>query len=501
MRRRMRNVASGGVLRVQAAWRTVVLHMPDKPPLSDSDFSDYRFWKPDAQAQALELIKQFEGAGWKPFYCKSRLCDGEPHGEWDFRHARADQWPPIWNDPWFLWFMSSGRGAGKTRTGAEVTHKMAEKYPRIALASPTGALLRATLVEGEAGILRCSPPGKMPKWEPSKKQLTFHNGCIAQGFSGEEPERLRSFEHAAAWLDEPSHYDDPDAFWDNLLFGMRMKGAPNKIICTTTPLPNRWTKERIAEDGTVLTRVPTYVNLANLSEVFKERVVKKFEGTRKGKQELYGEILLDVEGSLWKWEMLRWIDHEPELERIVIGVDPAGTANAKSDETGIIVVGVAEKALYILHDETGKYSPDGWIRKSYSLYQQYKADAIVVEKTYGMDITMSMLETSGLTREARVIGVDDRRGKALRADPVVGLYEQGRVYHVGESGDLLDLEEELTAWIPGHGPSPNRVDALVHAATELVKHTMPSALANPNEVMAGMRMPTNQTTRPHLRAV
>lgn len=474
--------------------------MPEDTPPELSGLDDYRFWKPEYQRQALDLIKQYEHQGWTPFYCKDRECSGRPHDKWDFEHARKDQRPPPWNDPWFVWLMSSGRGAGKTRTGSEVVNRAIDMYPRIALVSPTGQLLRQTLVEGVSGILACAPPGQMPKWEPSKKQLTFPNGCIAQGFSGEEPERLRSYEHAMAWLDEPAHYDDPEAVWNNLLFGMRM-GTNNKIICTTTPLPNRWMKDVSAEPSTVVTRVSTYANLHNLSPVFRTQVVDRFEGTRTGKQELYGEILLDVEGSLWKWEMLKWVEEAPELERIVVGIDPAGTANAKSDETGIIVIGVAEKALYVLEDLTGKYSPDTWIRKAYGAYEKWKADAIVVEKTYGQDITVQMLETSGLTDMARIVFVDDRRGKALRADPIVALYEQGRVYHVGSRGDLLDLEEEMTEWVPGHGPSPNRVDALVHAAVDLCKGYMPSTLADPNKILAGMRMPTSTGTNRHLRAV
>jgi phage terminase large subunit-like protein len=464
----------------------------------------YRFWKPEFQRQALDLIKQYEGAGWKPFYCKDRECDGNPHGDWDFQHARKDQRPPAWNDPsWFVWLMSSGRGAGKTRTGSEVINRAVARYPRIALVSPTGASLRQTLVEGPAGILACAPPGQMPKWEPSKKQLTFPNGCIAQGFSGEEPERLRGYEHALAWLDEPAHYDDPEAVWSNLLLGLRM-GTNNKIICTTTPLPNRWMKSLVADPSTIVTRVSTYANLANLSPVFKAQVIDRFEGTRTGRQELHGEILLDVEGSLWKWEMLHWVaeDKAPEFERIVVGVDPAGTANKKSDETGIVVMGIADKRMYVLADRTGKYSPDGWIKTAFAAYEEFKADALVVEKTYGQDITMRLIESSNISG-ARVLGVDDRRGKAIRAEPVVALYEQGRVYHVGEQGDMLDLEEEMTEWVPGKGASPNRVDALVHAATELAKATMPSALADPRKVLAGHQFPVPGAgpRRGHLRAV
>lgn len=476
--------------------------MPDPTPPDLSGLDAYRYWKPEYQRQALDLIKQYEGTGWRPFYCKDRNCDGLPHGDWDFSHARKDQRPPPWKDPWFVWLLRSGRGAGKTRTGAEVTNRAIEMYPRIALGSPTGALLRQTLVEGEAGILRCAPPGKMPKWEPSKKQLTFPNGCIAQGFSGEEPERLRSYEHAFAWLDEPAHYEDPQAFWDNLLFGMRM-GTNNKIICTTTPLPNRWIKALLNDPATIETRVSTYANLHNLSPVFKAQVVDRYEGSRTGQQELHGEILSDVEGSLWKWDMFRWIDEAPELDRIVVAVDPAGTANPKSDATGIIVIGIAGDILYVLADRTGKYSPDGWAKAMYAAAEEFSADAIVVEKTYGQDITMRVVEASNLDGH-RIIGVDDRRGKAIRADPLVARYEQKKVYHVGQRGDLLDLEEEQTEWVPGHGPSPNRIDALVHGATELAKATMPSAFADPRKVLAGRQFPTPNTggtRRGHLRAV
>jgi phage terminase large subunit-like protein len=470
--------------------------MSEGTPVDLSGLDDYRFWKPEYQRQALDLIKEYDGQGWKPFYCKNRDCDGMPHGKWQHNHARKDQRPPPWSDDWLVWLLNGGRGSGKTRTGSEVVNRAVNLTPRIALVAPTGGSLRQTLVEGISGILATAPPGQMPKWEPSKKQLTFPNGCIAQGFSGEEPDRLRGPEHGLAWLDEPAHYDDIDAVWANLLLGLRVGNDP-KVICTTTPLPNRWMKEISKDPLTILTRVSTYANLANLPPVIRARILERYEGTRMGRQELHGEILEDVEGALWQWDMLRWLDEAPELERVVVGVDPAGTANPRSDETGIVVVGVAGDNLYVLDDFTGKYSPDAWAKKVALAVDMYQADAVVVEKTYGQDITLHVFESTKYT-DARIIGADSRRGKVIRAEPIVALYERKRVFHVGQRGDLMDLEEEMTSWVPGPGsPSPNRVDALVHAATDLAKGHMPSSIATPANLP--YRFPT-KTTR-HLRAI
>lgn len=461
--------------------------MSERPSPNLPDIHVFKQWKPEYQQRALARLKEAENDRWRPFFCPNPTCDGQPHGKWEWNHARADQRPPRWLDDWLTLLLSGGRGSGKTRTGSEITHRVTEKVPRIILIGATGPDLRETMVEGRSGILATSPPGKRPEWEPSKKKLTWPNGCVAQGFSAEEPDRLRGPESGFIWADEPAHYDYVDDVWDNMQFGLRIPGFPPKIIATSTPLPTPWMRALVKAEDTITRRVSTYANLANLSDVYRRKILEKYEGTRIGRQELHGELLEDVEGALWQWTMFHWTEEAPELVRIVVAVDPAGTANQRSDETGIIVLGIgADKNLYVLADYTGKYSPEQWARIANTQYEEFKADAIVVEKTYGQDMVRFTLENSGY-RDARIIPVESRRGKALRAEPVVALYEKGRVIHVGQRGDLSALEDEQTSWVPGKGASPNRVDALVHGATELAKHVMPVSMADPTKLLRHLR--------------
>lgn len=484
--------------------------MPEKTPPRVPDRDAYKLWKPEVQAKALELLKEHEASNWKPFYCPDRECGGDPHGDWTFHHARKDQRPPPWKGRWLSWLLSGGRGSGKTRTGSEVVIKATNVVPNIALIGPTGPDIRITMVEGISGILACAPPGNRPLWEPSKKQLTWPNGCIMQGFSAEEPDRLRGPQHGLAWLDEPAHYDNIDEVWYNLKLGLRNKGTyPGHAVLTSTPKPSKWLKKLMKADRTIVTRVSTYANLANLDPAFRETILDEFEGTRIGRQELHGEYLEDVEGSLWKLEMLRHIEEQdlPDLDRIVVSVDPAGTANARSDETGIIVLGIADKTIYVLADYTGKYSPADWAGRVVGAYEQFSADSIVVEKNYGGDMVRHTLESVGSDLMLpHIVEVTSRRGKQIRATPAVALYEKGRVFHLTgqHRADLLDLEEEMTAWVPGEGASPNRVDALVHGITNLGKAYMPATIADPNSLLRDrMTSPTNTTARNdrHLRAV
>lgn len=460
--------------------------MRTMPKRSQPDVSldAFKRWKPDAQQRALARLKEAENATWRPFYCPDPLCLGQPHDVWAFNHARPDQRPPNWYADWLTLLLMGGRGSGKTRTGSEITHRVAKKVPRIILIGATGPDLRETMVEGRSGILATSPPGQRPEWEPSKKKLTWPNGCVAQGFSAEEPDRLRGPESAFIWGDEPAHWEYVEEVWSNMQFGLRIPGFPPKIIATTTPLPTKWMKKLMKADDTVVRRVSTYANIDNLSDAFRKAVLEKYEGSRLGRQELEGELLEDVEGALWNWDMFQWVEEPPvEMVRIVVAVDPAGTANTRSDETGIIVIGIGtDKNLYVFSDHTGKYSPEQWARKSNQQYDLMSADAIVPEKTYGQDMVRFTLENAGY-KGARIIPVDSRRGKQIRAEPIVALYEKRRVFHVGKQGDLAMLEEELTSWVPGVGASPNRLDALVHGATELAKNLLPAQFADPTKVL------------------
>jgi phage terminase large subunit-like protein len=239
-------------------------------------------------------------------------------------------------------------------------------------------------------------------------------------------------------------------------------------VLTSTPIPTPWVRSIQSDPQTRVIRVSTYANITNLAPNFRELVIKQYEGTRKGRQELYGELLQDVEGAIWNAEWLLRKPTAPDnLERIIVAIDPAGTANRRSDETGIIVAGRKGNEAFVLEDGSGKYSPQGWAERALSLYKKYEADAIVVEKNYGGDMVADVIRRTPIGKDMapRIIVKTAMRSKQLRAEPVVSLYEQSRVFH---TGDLSMLETEMLSWIPGKGDSPNRVDALVWAVSELM---------------------------------
>lgn len=427
-------------------------------------------WSPEARSQAAAMVEDLVAGRRRAWYCANpgRDCDGKPHKGYEYPHARGDQWPPPGTD-WFSWFLSGGRGSGKTRTGAEYARRMSERVGRMALIAPTGADVRDTMIEGESGLVYvCSVAGQPIKWEPSKRRITFDNGCIATTFSGEEPDRLRGPQHGFAWLDEPAHMPLIDEVWSNLLFGLRLGRRPH-VVLTSTPIPTTWVRNIQSDEKTKVVRVSTYANLDNLAPNFRELVVSRFEGTRKGRQELYGELLMDVEGALWQEEYIHrgTATHPPEMDRIVIAIDPAGSQNKRSDETGIVMVGREGKFAHVLQDASGKYSPQGWARIALSLYRDNEADAIVAERNFGGDMVRKVIETEAeaMGINARIIVKQAMRSKELRAEPIVNLYEQTRVTHWN---DLAALENEMLTWIPGIGASPNRVDALVWAIDELI---------------------------------
>jgi len=442
-------------------------------PLSPADIKSMaEGWSPEARAQAANMVEDLVHGRRRAWYCAypGRDCDGKAHKGYPYPHARGDQWPPPGSD-WFTWFLSGGRGSGKTRTGAEYARRMSERVGRMALIAPTGADVRDTMIEGESGLIYvCSVAGEGVKWEPSKRRITFANGCIATTFSAEEPDRLRGPNHGFAWLDEPAHYPNVEEVWSNLMFGLRIGARPH-VVLTSTPLPTKWVRDIQSREKTRVVRVSTYANLDNLAPNFREEVVAQFEGTRKGRQELYGELLLDVEGALWQEEYLQRSGKEPpEMDRIVVAIDPAGSQNKRSDETGIVAAGRQGRFGHVLRDASGKYSPQGWARMALSIYRDLDADAIVAEKNFGGDMVRKVIET-----EAEAMGLNPRiivkqamRSKQLRAEPIVGLYEQSRVFHWN---NLVELETEMLTWIPGTGPSPNRVDALVWALDELISST------------------------------
>lgn len=430
------------------------------------DPDEWQSWTETAQAEYLSRLKAVDQA--KVWYCpiRGRNCDGKPHDEVPYPHARSLQWPPPHSEEYLTWLMLSGRGSGKTRTAAEYVRKMSELMPRIALVAATGPDLREIMIEGESGLeFVCARAGQPGDWAPSRRRFTFANGAVAHGYSAEEPDRLRGPQHHLAWADEPCHWSDVQTVWDTLLLGLRLGRAP-KVVATSTPIPIPWVKDLIVDPLTRVTTESTYANIANLAPAFARTVLKRYEGTRLGQQELHGEVLRDIEGALWQTQMFddtRVSELPEDIVRIVVGVDPAGTSAATSDETGIVVVALDSRGhLYVIADYSGRFTPARWAARAVSAARSHAADAIVAENNYGGQMVTDTLKAE--SKLMRVISVNSRHGKFIRAEPVEAMYERGMVHHVGV---LEELEAQLCTWVPGKGFSPDRMDALVHACHEL----------------------------------
>lgn len=404
--------------------------------------------------------------------CESLLHD------WRFL-ARSNQLPP--DGDWQNWLILAGRGFGKTRTGAEwAREELKAGASRLGLIAPTASDARDVMVEGESGLLavcwagdktHSGEPLGRPQYEPSKRRLTWANGAIATLFSAEEPERLRGPQHDRLWCDELAAWKYLRETWDMAMFGLRLGDRPRTCI-TTTPKPNQVLREIIKDRRTIVTRGSTFDNAGNLAPTFLQAVRDKYEGTRLGRQELNAELLDDVPGALWTRDMIDAARKDvrlPEMQRIVVSIDPSGTAGDQDDgdSIGIIVAGKGVDGHgYILADRTCKLSPDGWGRRAVAAYHEFKADRIIAERNYGGAMVEHVIKT--VDRTVPYQEVVASRGKVVRAEPVAALYEQGRVKH---TADLELLEDQMCA-MTGDGflgdGSPDRVDAAVWALTDLM---------------------------------
>jgi predicted phage terminase large subunit-like protein len=383
--------------------------------------------------------------------------------------ARPDQLPPP--GEWRVWLLRSGRGAGKTRTGAEWVRKHIEAgtYRRVALVGRTWADVRDVMVEGESGILAVSKPWVYPAYEPSRRRLVWPNGAIAKLYSAEEPDLLRGPQHDAAWCDELASWRAPET-WDNLMMGLRL-GTDPRCVVTTTPRPTKLIRTLIAKKTTVETRASTYANRANLAAAFFDDIVSVYEGTRLGRQEIYGELLEDVPGALWSHARIdeaRLSEAPRNLTRVVVAVDPAVSSGENSDETGICVVALGEdKHGYVLADRSGRYSPHRWGELVIKLYHDYEANHVVAEGNNGGEIVKDLLQAIDSGVPVRMVHAS--RGKFVRAEPISSLYEQGRVHHVGS---FPELEDQMASFTPDLDRttqgSPDRVDALVWGLSEVM---------------------------------
>jgi phage terminase large subunit-like protein len=404
------------------------------------------------------------------------LADILADGGWRAK-ARPEQLPP--QGDWNGWLVVAGRGFGKTRTGSEWVKELVEtkQARRIALIAPTAADCRDVMVEGPAGILAVSSSWERPQYEPSKRRLTWPNGAVATMFSSEESDRLRGPQHDAVWFDELAAMTDPSAIWDMAMFGLRLR-RPRWLV-TTTPRPIKLIQELMAREGqdVIVTRGSTFDNAANLAPAFLKAIRTRYEGTRLGRQELFAELLLDVQGALWTRNMLdraNGFSDLPDMKRVVVAVDPSGTRGAGDgcDSVGIVVAGLGADGLgYVLADRTCKLSPDGWGREAVRAYHEFKADRMIAERNFGGAMVEHVIRT--IDRNVSYREVTASRGKIVRAEPIAALYEQTRVRH---AGSFVELEDQLAAMTSegyvGVG-SPDRADALVWALTDLLVDSAP----------------------------
>ena len=363
----------------------------------------------------------------------------------------------------------AGRGFGKTRLGAEWLASKAVRNDgvRCAIVARTFSDTRAVCVEGVSGILNILREyDALKDWNKSNGIITLKNGSIIQTFSADTPDSLRGPQFHFAWTDELAAWQYEDT-WNQLQFGLRLGENPQTVI-TTTPRPTKLIKDLVKRDTTVITRGSTFDNAENLSQSALLEMQMRYGGTRLGQQELYGAILDDNPGALWNRANLESTRVKPadvpNLIRIVVGVDPAVTSGEDSDSTGIVVAGMSgDGQYYILADDTIKASPQVWAEKAISSFEQHKADRIIAEVNNGGDLVVHLLQQ--VKNTVPVKKVTASRGKAVRAEPIAALFEQGRAHLVGY---YPALEDQLCEWEPGTNmASPDRMDAMVWALTEL----------------------------------
>lgn len=394
--------------------------------------------------------------------------------------AMPHQLPPEGN--WRTWAVMGGRGAGKSRAGAEWVRAQLEgprpldpgKCSRIALVGETLDQVREVMIFGESGIMACSPPDRRPDWQATRKRLIWPNGATAQAFSAHDPESLRGPQFDGAWVDELAKWKKAREAWDMLQFALRLGACP-QICLTTTPRNVGILKEILALDSTVVTNAPTEANRANLAQSFLDEVRARYAGTRLGRQELDGELMQESDGALWSAQGLEAarVDEAPTLERIVVAIDPPVTGKKSSDSCGIIVAGavtcgdVQNWRAYVLADESvSAASPSVWASAAIRAMERFGAERLVAEVNQGGDLVEAVIRQ--IDPLVPVKSVHATRGKAARAEPVAALYEQGRVHHLRGLGKLEDQMRVMTAQgFEGRG-SPDRVDALVWALHELM---------------------------------
>jgi len=386
--------------------------------------------------------------------------------------ARPNQIPDPEGD-WEIYLALAGRGWGKTRTGAEDIAYFAcfHDGARCAVVAPTRDDVRKTCFEGESGLMGVIPSSMIKGGDYNKSflELELENKSVIQGFSADKPDRLRGPQFHRAWCDELAAWRYREA-WDMLEFCVRLPefGDP-KILITTTPKPTKLVKDVVSMEGTQVVSGTTYDNTQNLAPAFLKRIKERYENTQLGQQELMGSLLTDVEGALWKRNLIQYVgpDELPDMQRVGIGIDPSVTANPDSDETGLIVAGRGiDGRYYVLDDLSDVLSVNAWPKRAVNALYKYEADFIVAEVNNGGDLVERSIKFEDYN--VKVKSVRASRGKVVRAEPIAQLYEQGKVFHVGQ---LPTLEDQMCTFSPDTlDDSPDRVDALVWILTEIAEN-------------------------------
>lgn len=399
-----------------------------------------------------------------------RLCY-----DWD-SWARPDQRPPI--KAWSKWMLMGGRGCGKTRAGAEWVRGAIEGRARyapepcghLALVGETFADAREVMVEGVSGLRAIAPPWNRPRYEATRKRLVWENGAVAQLFSAEDPESLRGPQFDGAWCDEIGKWRYGEEAFDQLAFGLRL-GAQPRCVITTTPRATPLVKRLMDDPKCLVSHATSQDNQAFLADGFVQGLEQAYGGSRLYRQEVAGELIAERADSLWKRDIIdrTRVNTAPPLRRVIVAVDPPASSHAKSNACGIVACGVMDNGNFaVLADDTCQAArPEQWAARAIDLYHRVEADLIVAESNQGGDMVRSVLEQA--SRDVPVKLVHAKRGKWLRAEPVAYLYAQGRVHHVGA---FAALEDEMLDFgregLSAPGQSPDRLDALVWAITELM---------------------------------
>ena len=398
---------------------------------------------------------------------------------WEVWAHPGHQLPP--EGDWRVWVILGGRGAGKTRAGAEWIRAQVEgalplspgRARRVALVGETIDQVRAVMVEGESGLLACSPPDRRPDFRPSRNLLVWPNGAEAMLLSAANPEAMRGPQFDCAWADELAKWRRCREAWDMLQFCLRLGERPRAMV-TTTPRDNPVLVEILEAGDTVVTRAPTEANRAHLAPGFVEALEARYGGTSLARQELAGELVLARKGALWTPQMIdeARVREAPPLDRVVVAVDPPVSSGEAADECGIVVAGLRQNGepmdaeVYVLADlSCAGETPRAWAGVVAQAYRDFEADRVVAEVNQGGDLVEAVMRQIDPAISYRAVRAT--RGKRLRAEPVAALYEQGRVHHVGA---WPELEDQMCRFGTSalQARSPDRVDALVWAVTDLV---------------------------------